>query len=782
MIQMTRRLWGEILVKLHEGNPLRQVSSGEQVQVFRGDVPFVAVDDAIAELTDARVRMSFPRYAPHVRRRRERRRRPAERSLDHFLRIPLLEEIETGRLLERVRSLPEVEWALRAPVLARPPTVSDLMSAQGYLLDATSGGVGAKLAWSVTGGNGDDVRICLCDLYCHENHDDLDITVLGTLPIVPSTYVLGTFPLPVSSDEARHGTMVAGVLVSQDDTHGTKGIAYRATLALSTVYGTGGLTGALDSALARDSTLLLRPGDVLLLEVQLTPAEIPRPLGPATPPLLPAEAHHDVFVAIQEALEDGVVVVECAGNGGASLVALPSADGSLPNPVWDPNVDSGAVLVGAGHAGAMGVATGTPCSRHAQSNYGKRVDCQGWGENVATTTGEATSNADADLYYGGLNASYTKSFGGTSSAAAVVAGVVASIQGVAREACGTAWAGTYLRTLLQNDAFGTPQVHLLNETGANEKRIGPLPDLGKLLPRLSTYPDIFLRDSLSDDGTVPSAVIEAASPDIIVRRAQLVGDPSTAFGAATWNNDSSSEVPLPGSDNFVYARVKNRGNANDDVIVRVYWAEASTFLEPSDWHFLGEQPLDGIVPNKVRVTPAFLWPAADVSAEGASLIAVAISKTQASAFPEDFETTEAFQTYVREHNEIAYRSFVVASVASAVRTAQRRFHMRRYVRRWVPGPQPLGPCGLAIRTDLPAGSQIQLSATGTPPLPPFVVDSQKDFEVLDLPVPEDAPLTVDVSMTLPVGADGIYRVRFQQLEGDSLAGTVTLVVQASALV
>src|SRR6185295_14797143 len=79
--------------------------------------------------------------------------------------------------------------------------------------------------------------------------------------------------------------------------------------------------------------------------------------------------------------------------------------------------DSGAFLIGGGSSAAHAPMCWT--------NYGSRLDFQGWGENVVTLgygTLAMVGGADQNQWY-------TGTFSGTSSASPVVAGAVASIQG-----------------------------------------------------------------------------------------------------------------------------------------------------------------------------------------------------------------------------------------------------------------------------------------------------------------------------------------------------------------
>jgi len=81
--------------------------------------------------------------------------------------------------------------------------------------------------------------------------------------------------------------------------------------------------------------------------------------------------------------------------------------------------------VGAGGSGYRPDA----CARLSFSNYGSRLDVQAWGEDIVTTGGRSEMSY-MDLQPLGKNRSYTKSFGGTSGASAMVAGAVGCICGV----------------------------------------------------------------------------------------------------------------------------------------------------------------------------------------------------------------------------------------------------------------------------------------------------------------------------------------------------------------
>jgi hypothetical protein len=167
------------------------------------------------------------------------------------------------------------------------------------------------------------------------------------------------------------------------------------------------------------------------------------------------------FDAIKNATAKGVIVVEAAGNGSMNL------DSSIYNGKFDRNVrDSGAIMVGAGTSNGR-----VPM---CFTNFGSRVDLQGWGQNVATL-GNRINKDGSNMLPGNIqvngsdqNQWYTTIFSGTSSATPIVAGAVASLQGFRKAHSLAPFTSVSMRDFLRQT--GVAQA-------SDTRQIGPLPNL-----------------------------------------------------------------------------------------------------------------------------------------------------------------------------------------------------------------------------------------------------------------------------------------------------------------
>lgn len=313
---------------------------------------------------------------------------------------------------------------------------------QGYLGPAPSG-IDATAAWRLPGGLGQNVWFADVEGGWNDKHEDL--------PGDRITHVHGR--KVYEPGWMAHGTAVLGEVVARPNDIGMVGIAPAVERIVTASVFRSSPAAAIDAAAAA-----LRPGDVLLIELH---AKGPRRR------FLPMEYWDDVYEAIVLATTRGVVVVEAAGNGGENLDHW-----VYRKKLRRTSRDSGAIMVGAGAPARKGF---SDRSRLDFSNYGSRLDVQGWGRRVATL-----DYGDLQSCEGANERDYTDYFGGTSSASPIVAGAALLIQSIVKERGGSLVKPRQMRALLADT--GSPQTD--GPHGPKSQRIGPRPDLARAIEQL----------------------------------------------------------------------------------------------------------------------------------------------------------------------------------------------------------------------------------------------------------------------------------------------------------
>lgn len=334
--------------------------------------------------------------------------------------------------------------------------IPDFSVRQGYL-DQAPNGVDARFAWSFNGGRGTDISIIDIEGDWQLTHIDLRKKNGGLVGGTPYGDV----------DWRSHGTAVLAQISGDENAYGVTGISPNATLSAISHIGIG---SAKAIKLAADR---LQYGDVILLEMHRAGPRYNYEVRKDQLGYLCVEWWPCDLLAIQYATLKGIIVVEAAGNGGENLDAslyntpAPGFPENWKNPLTDPTA-SGAIVIGAG-APPNGL-YGQDRSRLGFSNYGNRVDCQGWGRSVVTAGyGNLFRYLEVPL---DENYWYTGSFGGTSSASPIVAGVIACLQGIAKQR------GSLLTNIQIRNALRTTGSLQLPDSA---ERIGSRPDLRQLI-------------------------------------------------------------------------------------------------------------------------------------------------------------------------------------------------------------------------------------------------------------------------------------------------------------
>ena len=360
----------------------------------------------------------------------------------------------------------------------------------------------------------------------------------------------------------------------------------------------------------------------------------------------PIETEPDVFLAIWFATRlHKIIIVESAG-GSANARCIDDEVAKI-NSFWD----SRAIIVGGGispticdeNLPTLGSAF---LKRASLSNYGKRIDCQGWAENVRTT---APYGPLDDVHYTGYS-SYPlepkPAFSGTSSAAVMVAGAVALVQSVNKAAGKKPITPAAMRQALRST--GQPQP----STDSSVFPIGSLPDIRQLLRYFEVLPDCFLRDDLVTDTGDPKLApgpLTFDSQDILPLREPVAGSPDSVLGGNTHWDEAFGEILVRGERAEIYLRVTNRGHYSETIKIRLFWAAIENEDQPDEWTEIGlvEEEIQGteVGGNANRVvTSSIAW---DPVAEEKELCLIAVVES-------DYYKQPGFDYSALDENELEY--------------------------------------------------------------------------------------------------------------------------------
>lgn len=434
--------------------------------------------------------------------------------LENFLLVRLPHADSLVLWQARLREAPGVWYAEPLPQPIIPPAAPDFFPDQGYL-QAAPDGMAAATLWDVPGGSGTSPSqgpVRVCDIEFSWNLDHVDLPPVTML--VPNGKTVWS---PLVDD--NHGTAVLGQLASKRDSVGTTGAVYDAAFFVAP----SGLDSAWQVGVAIIEALtVLGEGDVLLIEHEMT--------GPTGEPV-PIEWWPSWYAAVVTAVGNGVHVIEAAGNGASDLDAVIFSTGNGGHWPFRPENNSGAIIVGAGAAPASYGGTDTARSRLGYSNYGSRVDLQGWGEQVATTGFGYAYPLE------GKNSWYTKTFSGTSSAAPMVAGAVAALESVFREATD----GAHLSPAVMREILVTTGSPQRAGTYPISEQIGPFPNLPAAY---SALPIECCQGTTGNVDCDPNEVISLTDLTRLINHLFVTFEPLCCVAEANVNADGDGVINL----------------------------------------------------------------------------------------------------------------------------------------------------------------------------------------------------------------------------------------------
>lgn len=414
--------------------------------------------EALATLLDATQLSTSRRVVPGISRDSilDAKQSPEQqrllRRLRSYWRIDFRADIERiEETLARLNQLTAVDLAYPELMVSQPAVCATVNatddphnSLQGYQ-DAKPIGIDARYAWTRPNCKGQGIGFADLEQGWNICHEDF----VGKAPaIMFGNNRFSSIP---------HGTAVLGQVAADDNASGVVGIAPCIDFVfLASHYRAADRTNFHVADAIYTVLPLLSPGDVLLLEVCR-----------GKKPIYPTEVNDADFDAIQLGALQGIIIVEAAGNGGKNLDEFKLGGKRILNRTDMHFRDSGAIVVGAADSQSTH-------ERTAWSSHGTRVDCFGWGRNVATT-GHNGKIGGIETSSGDINKQYSDSFDGTSAAAPIIAGAAVLLQSMSKANAGAVISPANLRAMLSNPATGTTQGPTV------PGNIGVMPDLKAII-------------------------------------------------------------------------------------------------------------------------------------------------------------------------------------------------------------------------------------------------------------------------------------------------------------
>ncbi|OFX82275.1 MAG: hypothetical protein A2W99_09465 [Bacteroidetes bacterium GWF2_33_16] len=516
-------------------------------------------------------------------------------------------------------------------------------------LDAAPDGISAKTVWDSSLVGDDGAGINFIDIETGWTLDHVDLNL-------PLTNLLWG-----SNDDANraHGTSVIGIVGAKDNGIGCIGIAPNSNMNVISHFG-----DTVANAILK-SLEYLSFGDVLLIEAT-TSAEYS-----GTPCDVPIEINNLEYEAIRLATALGIIVIEPGGNGDGVTSCVNFTDFEVggkvilkPSTVADPNPDfkdSGAIIVTAAQSSLCSQAGyETTHAKMPWAPFGDRIDCYAWGEGIKTLSSDSL----------GATGTYTDEpnlFGGTSGAAAIIAGVVLQMQSLAVANQGYRFSPGQIRKILRNSINGTQLSNHITGSIYETLEIY-MPDLQKFTSQsLNLLPDIYLRDFIGDEG-LPHAGFISWSPDVINRTSEVT-DPQAEYGelnVTNRNRDDLSENATKDQINYLYFRILNQGGAEPtNAKVHAFYSVPSTLITPSLMNYIGETDFPYPIPigeiltvsNKLEWTPT--------SATGHyCFVAVVNSDEDPGPDPRNIPDWDwdKYCRYIRENNNVTWKNFDIVEM------------------------------------------------------------------------------------------------------------------------
>lgn len=350
------------------------------------------------------------------------------------------------KITKQIKELSFIDYSYvdLIPFSARVEHVSPTVVLEQLYTRESRLGINAEYAWS-KGILGQNVGVVVLEQEWLENHEDL---TSFNPPLIHGKNLADK-----SGNNGYHGTATMGVLVADHNTKGINGIAPNVDKLQISSYYTGedsifNMPNALLATLANGNNGA--DGDIILVEAAYYATTLP----------IEVKLINQLAINILTALNRVVIVP--AGNGDRNLDLMQSLDAPLRR--LDVNgvdyFDTGSIFVG-GSDGS------NSHDKFDYSNYGSRVDCFSWADNVMSTGALTQTSISTNIY--------SDDFSGTSSASAIIAGAAALVQSFYIQEYGYLLNSYQMRDILKHPSTGTSSHQI------PDPQIGVMPDLRKIL-------------------------------------------------------------------------------------------------------------------------------------------------------------------------------------------------------------------------------------------------------------------------------------------------------------
>lgn len=234
------------------------------------------------------------------------------------------------------------------------------------------------------------------------------------------------------------------------------------------------------------------------------------------------------------------------------------------------------------------------------------------------------------------------------------------------------------------------------------------------------YTGLLVRDSLQDQGIVPSPGYPYTSPDIICVQQNTYANPAAVFGTTqSYASDPNQAVVAQQNNNF-YVRARNLGTAAQGGAMYVYWSKASLLLTPNLWFnqpmtaLLNKQPqnyvmLPSVPAGQIAVGAIpFNWTPPTISSNDHFCLIGAVNTVPPYNWPPaqapTFSSSDQFVLWVRNNQNICWRNLSLVTNPSAPQWDR----LDSFANPW-PTPMPM-LVGVQCQ-NIPVGTTVQILCT-----------------------------------------------------------------------